>query len=352
MLALFGFVLGAAVPFAVVSACYVRAGAWREFVYCFVTYTRSVYMGPVTKSVAAENTYWFLKNHGTLLVVTMLCVAWGVAKHVSKLRGIGLSARVEWVASYARSAPATMSSFQLLLALGGAMGMCRPSMEHYLVTMLPWLGMMLGIMVDDALGAGGHFGTAARAARVTAAVAVVFVGTSYFMRGRTLAWHDRERQQGGWWGVDDDPLTRHVRANVAPEKGVVVWGAQPEIYTDARRRSLTRYISTTYVAGVVPWIWQGGAEAEERRVVPHSREIFLAELKSARPEMIIDVPDSMMGRSIRNIPEFDAFLTREYCFDRYFRGHPGRVASVWRLRTEDSCDENDSRRRRRNPNPE
>ena len=66
---------------------------------------------------------------------------------------------------------------------------------------------------------------------------------------------------------------------------------------------------------------------------------MLRELASEKPPVIVDVPASIRGRSMRHYPEMLSFLHQHYCFHETMIGRNERVADIYHLRAKgEQCD--------------
>ena len=85
---------------------------------------------------------------------------------------------------------------------------------------------------------------------------------------------------------------------------------------------------------MVPWFEWISREEEDKLAVPGARALLIQELEDERPPLIIDVPTSMDGRSMRRYPSLASHLEANYCFAITIFGHNGRVADIYHRRTD------------------
>jgi 4-amino-4-deoxy-L-arabinose transferase-like glycosyltransferase len=327
---LIAFAVGAATPALAVAAFFARAGAWRPFSYYLFTYNSDVYMEPVTVGYAIESSFLFWREHGALLLLTMLGATWAFARFAAKLDGLGAKA---WSNAYLRTALPTTTALHMLLALAGALGTFR-FWDHYFITALPWIGLLLGTLLEERLLAASPAGTA-RAVRASLVVLACFVGLSFVLRHLTTLWLDGQRRAGEFYGnPDEEPIANYIRTHSSADQSVFVWGFAPELYTASRRRSASRFVFTTFPSGLVPWFHWLPFEHEERLAVPGSRDLLLRELEAEKPPLILDVPNSIHGRSIRRYPQLSAYVDQHYCFRETVFGRNGRIADIYHRRGE------------------
>ncbi len=319
------FVVGGAIPFAVVLAIFGAAGHLKEFFYYYQRYGRDIFMAPVTlNSYRDKLREQFDKYLFGIVVVGTL--GWLLAARVFRRiadhdgpRGTGLRAEAGVLVTF----------LQLLASVVGASFTGR-FFPHYFVE----------VFSVAAVVAGGAL--AANVAPARASLRGRFVGSLTLVLGASAllalcAWNlhrnVRLRRETDRWYQDPhtDPIVRYVLERTEPNERIFVWGFRAETYVSAQRMPASRFVYTVYPAGVVPW-FQATRDEEERRVVPGSRAQLLADLDRERPELIIDAGRTLSGRYMYNYPQLRAYLDRGYCFMRYVDGEP-----VYRRRHGDTC---------------
>ena len=319
------FVVGGAIPFAVVLAIFGAAGHLKEFFYYYQRYGRDIFMAPVTlNSYRDKLREQFDKYLFGIVVVGTL--GWLLAARVFRRiadhdgpRGTGLRAEAGVLVTF----------LQLLASVVGASFTGR-FFPHYFVE----------VFSVAAVVAGGAL--AANVAPARASLRGRFVGSLTLVLGASAllalcAWNlhrnVRLRRETDRWYQDphSDPIVRYVLERTEPNERIFVWGFRAGTYVSAQRMPASRFVYTVYPAGVVPW-FQATRDEEERRVVPGSRAQLLADLDRERPELIIDAGRTLSGRYMYNYPQLRAYLDRGYCFMRYVDGEP-----VYRRRHGDTC---------------
>jgi hypothetical protein len=318
------FAIGAVTPVLAVTAYFARSNAFRPFSYYLFTYNRSVYMEPVTAGYAVESTFLFWREHGALLLVILSTIAWALARFFSKLE----PSHHRWSTAFSSTALPTTTALHTMLALAGAIGTFR-FWDHYFIPVLPWLGLLLGTMLEDSIERIRF----QRPLRSNLVVLACFVGISFVFRLLTTLWLDGQRRAGEFYGnPEEEPIARYVQAHSQPSESIFVWGFAPEIYVNSKRRAASRFVFTTFPAGIVPWFHWLSFEHEERLVVPGSRELLLRELESEKPALVVDVPNSIHGRGIRRYPPLVSYLDQKYCFVETIVGRNGRTAHIYHRR--------------------
>jgi len=301
---LLGLWVGAATPALAVVAYFAQAGAWRPFTYYLFTYNRIVYMGPVSAGYALESSYLFWRDNVALLIFSMIGVAWAAAHFWSKLDGGGARG---WASALVFTGVPSTTAAHLILAMLGAISTFR-FWEHYFITVLPWFGLLGGLLVEDRLPPAGSAG-ALRPRRTYVTTIVMFVAVSFVFRHLSTLWLGGVRKEGEMFlAPDQDPIASYIRHFTPPNQSVFVWGFAPEIYVSAKRRAASRFVFTTFPSGMVPWFTWLSREQEDELAVPGSRRVLVQELEAEAPPLIVDVPNSLHGRSIRRYPMLARFV--------------------------------------------
>ncbi len=327
---LLGLVVGTATPLLAVVAFFVRAGAWPQFSYYLFTYNREVYLGPVTFGYAIESSFLFCRDHGTLLLLTMVCVTWACARFASKVDEFTAASLNR---AFFATALSTTTAMQLVVGLVGAFGTFR-FWDHYFINVVPWLGLLIGLLLEDLL-ASSQLDSPQRRARSTLVVLACFLFVSFIERHLTTMWLNGQRLEGKHFGdPEQEPVAQYVREHTSPEQSIFVWGFAPEIYTTSKRRAASRFVFTTFPAGVVPWFFWLSLEQENALAVPGARQLLIRELETERPPLIIDEPSSMRGRSIRRYDVLASYLKTHYCYETTVIGHNERRADMYHRRAQ------------------
>ncbi len=322
---LFGMLVGAAAPLLAVVVFFASTGHLRAFAYYFYTYNKTVYLGPVSLGFALESSFLFLRDHMPLLVITLLGV---VAAFSHVLTHARLSSPRSILIAYADDPLLPTSALQLLAGLAGAISTFR-FWEHYFITAVPWLGLLAGLLLEDRFAPPDSPAPRARTTAAYLAVILPALALSLGLGLLTRLWLDGSRRAGAFGDPSNEPVTNYVVQHTNPSDTIFVWGFAPEFYTSAKRRSASRFVFTTFVSGVVPWFYSLTPQQEEHFVVPGSHEQLLRDLDASRPALVLDVPISVGGRSMRDYPDLAAYLDEHFCFDRTIAGRNDRLTHVY-----------------------
>jgi 4-amino-4-deoxy-L-arabinose transferase-like glycosyltransferase len=95
----------------------------------------------------------------------------------------------------------------------------------------------------------------------------------------------------------------YLRKHALPRDRIVVWGQHVRIYTDAERRSATRYFVTFPLTGYVFGGPVSGLDTSNR-IVPGAWQTFLHEFDSRRPAFVVDTQNRAGARyPVARFPE-------------------------------------------------
>jgi hypothetical protein len=319
------FLMGLAAPFAAVVLLYAATGHLREFVYYFQRYGRDIFMSPLTAEVMRDKAREQVDRYflGTAAV--------SLAAFALLARGVRAYLDAEGTRA-ARLRAAHVPLITVAQLACGAIGACFTFrfFPHYFVQVHPLVAVMVGVSAAPLFAPRRERDVAAA---VSATVFVAGASVLLLVGASALARNVRLRRETDRWYQDPqaDPIVRYVREKTQEGDRIFVWGFRAEAYVSARRLPASRYVYTVYPAGVVPW-FQATRDEEERRAVPGSRDILLADLEQHRPEIVVDAGRSMNGRYMYNYPPLRNYLDRNYCFMRYVDGEP-----VYRRRHGDQC---------------
>jgi hypothetical protein len=167
-------------------------------------------------------------------------------------------------------------------------------------------------LIEYALGT-GLSQSVYRAALARSAVivpALVLVGSVWAHRYRA---YKIDRSHNAWIDSRNGPICAFVRDHSKPTDKLFVWGFLPELYTSCGRKAASRYVFTTFVAGVVPWFGNTSVEEEDALAVPGSRETLLSELEDTKPPVIVDSQGTLANRPMNRYAILAKYLDDHYC---------------------------------------
>lgn len=110
-----------------------------------------------------------------------------------------------------------------------------------------------------------------------------------------------------------------IRERAAPGDRVFVWGMRPHVPAYAGLVPATRFVTSTFLTGLVPWEQIGPAEATRKWIVPGSWDLLMQDLERERPRFIVDASvDHMFGEGAHAVEHYP--MLRDYLRDRYEQG--------------------------------
>jgi 4-amino-4-deoxy-L-arabinose transferase-like glycosyltransferase len=193
---------------------------------------------------------------------------------------------------------------------------------HYFIQLIPPLALLAAPVLAAAWRAAAHaspwylrrrLGTAWLASTVVAFFVAHVVG---------LAPRRAEGEAG-----------QYIRANSTEADRIFVWGQNPSIYLDARRRPASRYVATFPLTGYIfgsPLSWNPEYDTSDR-IVPGSWENLQSDLAETPPHFIVDT-DAARPTARYPIREFQ--ILQEYIDDAYELAYHAADGIVYRRRHE------------------
>ena len=200
---------------------------------------------------------------------------------------------------------------------------------HYFMPTWPWLGLVVGVLVELLVRRGAGPTPGKQAVVATAGVMLIIA-----LGGRRLGTINHARASGTWGDPRPDPICAHIDTHAPPGESIFVWGFDADLYITCRRKPAARFTYLTLVAGIVPPFWKS---PKPEQVARGSRELLLADLEQSRPAVILDLP--IHGFSMARVPELRALLARDYCPLPAVTGKGGRQPRFFGRRDLGGCKE-------------
>lgn len=321
-------------------------GGLDAFVYYFWRYNTEIYMAALPEGArgdAARQALVTLASRYNLGAFALTGTVCALVSHRRAAGGPGAAAilPVTWAAA----------------ALVGA-ALSGRNFEHYYIQAFPPVCILVGWALDALLGGlrgpspaapspgadpvAGHMHEPSSTAtsRGTGGRLVGFFVVATIVSGG-LGW---TRLLGGLlveeWMVRRTPaevLAAHIRETSRPSDSVFVWGFMPEVYVLSDRRCASRFIYTTFVAGLVPGANEDSGLETDRWMVPGAMDSLLEDLDRNRPLVVVDTaPSGVHGFDRCPIGRYLALadhVARHYTLDDQFAAGPaGRFFRLHRRR--------------------
>ena len=319
---------------------YAALGELESFLFCFHGYNVNFYMAATRVTTerlllapwtAVTNFLVPVATVATLGLAGMVAVLWGPLRFRRADPGQGV---------------ARLAVLLLALSLFASLFAGLRFFAHYFALALPFWAAL-----------GGWFtGTKIRHARPLHALAVtLLVMTALGLEVGRRPWLDTLRRTREWvvsgrildaadplaWPRRDGLATaaaRYIRANSSPDDRVFVWGMRPHVQVYARRLPATRFVTSTFLTGVVPWERLEPADGTADWIVPGSWDLFMADMEQERPLFVVDASYDHMfangAHSPEHYPLLRDLLARQYEQVKSF-GEIDRMI-LWRRKSEES----------------
>lgn len=316
--ALAAFAVGAAAPIVLTVLVYAIANELEALAYYAVIYNRDVYMAPYRGARLTRALGDWVAAHALYFSVAAALTGWGLSRALA-----GVWVRGLW-------ASCDREGFTLTVALGAlfslaACNLSARSFLHYYVQFIPWFALLVGLLIDAAIGP-------LRRSSLLQAFTIAPVALLVFQ-----VWESRDgRMKRAMHNEASRAVARcaALDAYAPPEAPMFVWGFAADLYVWCRRRPASRFVFTSFVAGLVPWFDEPVA-VENERAVPGSRDLLIRELEAEAPHLLVDAEHSLLGRSILLYPELADYVTAHYCAVDRRRG----VGTIYVRRAGEPCPE-------------
>jgi len=332
--------VGFLVVVAVVVIPYWATGALREFWFCFYAYNTDIYVAATRVSaarllaspwVAARNFLFPSWTVGMLGLVGVVLASSGRLRSRDE-RGDRLPARLVIAAA--------------AVVLGASLFLGLRLFSHYFALVLPLWAALAGATVEAA-GRGLKRLLGKNAVMAVGLIVVASLGAEIqrdpwrATARRLVSW----ARDGGaaeisdpirWPGRDGlaAAAARYVRAHSSPRDRIFVWGMRPHVYVYSRRTPATRFVTCTFLSGLVPWERSAPEDDTSAWIVAGAWDLLMDDLEGELPLFIVDASeDHLFGMGAYSPPHFprlDSFLR-----ERYERVHEIGGADrmiVWRRR--------------------
>jgi hypothetical protein len=286
---------GAAVPVLAVIARYAFAHELWSLRYYLFTYNTDVYLAPYGDA-KLHRLEEVVVAHAGWVALAVLLVVLGLARALASVRR----------GFFWRTLDQNAFLLCVTLLAAGAGVSANASLRdfpHYYLQALPWLSLLLGLIVEEQIvpiDASVDRRTLVHAAVLLPLVVVFGVMSSLKIEGYAKDARLRRPPR----------ICELVQARTRSDDPIYVWGFAADIYTFCKRRPASRYVFSTFVSGYVPFFDDATRAQDEARAVPGSREILVSELEAQHVAAIIDLPGTMGGRSITQIPPLAEYLKR------------------------------------------
>ena len=290
------------------------AGELDAFWYWFYEFNREVYMAPFDRSRALRTLYEWVRGHGLLTLGLVATVGYAVVRIVVRTRG---DRHGRWARLF-RTSFLLVITLQLLIALAGSIAPLRPWSQYYLPP-VPWIALLLGYFLAELLDSRARILGYA----ITAIVLCSVCGA--FLEAELHGWR-KAREAGRWADARPEPACGAIAEYTQEGEPIFIWGFDSDLYITCRRRSASRYLYSTMVAGVVVPFWR---DPRPEWVARNAQENLISELEQHEVALILDSPDRARGSSILHVLKLKKFVVGRYAKAGTIRTKDGRKMTRW-----------------------
>ncbi|HVW23802.1 MAG TPA: hypothetical protein VHC69_00435 [Polyangiaceae bacterium] len=316
--------LGAFLVFAgivVLYACHRQLGT---FWYWFYTYNAHIYMQPYRGQSASQAFVSYM-----LYLQPWAVSAFLVGMSAPLAQGV-LVVRRRAVAIAGHSALEAVAACLAFVCFVSAVSPMR-FWPHYFLCVVPFAALALGLRAENGLRR-----TSESPGLLACVVVAVLPVALMAVTSEQILHNLKEQRRAGAW-----PKEAHEQVcgivdsySGSPAAPLFVWGFGAELYLTCHRHPASRFTYLTLVAGTVPPDWYN---VHEERVARGAREDLVEDLRTERPPVIIDAPDTLGHVTMTQIPRVREYLIANYCM----RGTAGTTnlgtVSIWVRKDRASC---------------
>lgn len=313
---------GFALPVAATFALFLAAGAWEPFWFCFWSYHTEFYVA-ATRVDARRLLSAPIDAFRHFLYPTMETAVAGIAGIGIVLAGVRRKHR--------RASDETAEALVVAaLALTVAIVPGFRYFSHYFALPLPLWCALGGVALDRSAVVVRTRANRGSVRAVAAALLVVVLVTAtrsawerpwrptrYGYQRWIAAGPARWADPIEWPGIDGGSkvVARWIRGRAASGDRLFVWGMRPHLYAYTRLVPATRFVTCTFLTGLVPWE-RMPPEDTTRWIVPGSWDLLMADLEDERPRFVVDVSEDPLfgdgGYAVATFPRLDRFLREGY----------------------------------------
>lgn len=337
--------MGFLLPLGIVLSAFSAAGALRDFVFGFWTYSSKYFMPAMPSDDRFRMMY-----QGPLLLIQGNRYAWVTA----------IAGAVLLLLMTARRRGE--GTFWPLPVIWGATSFLAASMSgrafgHYYIQLLPPLSILSALFSARFLprilagigrawayflkGAGGRSPDRPRLfspALLAGMIALAGYGSPmmrYYNSGLTgnlarlpavIGMTVEERNARGL-GRSMKELVDHLQMETSKEDSIFVWGFYPQIYLLTNRRPASRFSYCIYLTGLVPWVNVHPRKDTSRYIVPGSWDLLMQDLFENAPRYIVDTAPGNIyfwkKYPMSKYPRLKNFVDEHYYLDLIIRNRKG-----------------------------
>ena len=309
---------------ALVLLRYALAGELGTFFYWSIEVGSKSYMAPFQGRVVAMVTSRLMGDPWAILGASLaLVIAVGVS--LSRVTELSLKGLLVGFGSAAFETGVGLTGIVVMIAAA----MPLRDWPHYFVPVWPFLGLILGILIERVAVRG------APSPRLGQAAVVLIVGTLLTLSAVTrLNQDERAYARGERRNPRPDPACAAINRIAGPgREEIFIWGIAGDLYITCQRRCASMYTHTTLIMGMSPPFWN----VDLSRIPEGAREKLLADLTAKPPKVIIDHLIEDPGTRMVDLPIYARFVNERYCLAELTTDRKGRPLTLYARRDLEAC---------------
>jgi hypothetical protein len=315
---------GFVVPVAAVVAVFAAGGAWEAFRFCVWDYNRDVYVAATR--VSAER------------ILASPIAAWeNFLRPVPAAAFAGGAGILLALARFRREGAAAVVAV-LAVAVTLAMFPGLRFFSHYFALALPFWAALAGWGLSRVPGRWTKLGAGILAALLVWQAWALAWGRGFERTSARLRASGTDALTKGVFWPGRDGLAADaagwLRFHAAPGDRLFVWGKRPHLYVYSGLVPATRFVTCTFLTGLVPWERVAPYDDTTPWIVPGSWDLLMQDLERERPRFVVDASkDHLFGDgayAIDRFPRLKAFLDAGY--EVAYEVGTGDRMIVWRRR--------------------
>ena len=235
---------GALLVLGAVVLRYAVVGEARTLLYYTVGYNAEVYLAPYSHQARVDHYVSWFDDHAVLFGILGPLGMWAALRPVS--RGPRLRDLPRAYDEDGFVPTVGISALALAVTCNAAMR----DFTHYYLQAVPWLGLLLGVVVDSALASRRPSLRDAVVRLLIAAPVMLLLDVTVPRRVQHYTADIAHKR--GFGDGRGSPICDFIRKRSRPDQALFIWGFDPKYYTSCERRPASRFVFTTFVAGYVP----------------------------------------------------------------------------------------------------
>jgi hypothetical protein len=202
---------------------------------------------------------------------------------------------------------------------------------HHFLCVVPFAALAVGLRGENGIRRTSERpGLLACAVLASLPVALLTVTSGTLMNDL-----EQQHHHGSWPEKLHEPVCKTIASySGSATAPLFAWGFASDLYLTCHRHPASRFTYLTLVAGIVPPFW---TDVREVRVARGAREDLVEDLRTARPPVIIDAPETLGQVSMTQVPRVREYLSDNYCKHGTEKTNNLGTVSIWVRKDLASC---------------